>query len=100
LKISRLRPNILLYGEPYPDNKEILETAKYNLRIYPELVLIVSTKLAIPGARSIAADFCYTAWSVGGASFWISKEELIWSVKSLYNYVLIGDCNKVIPLDI
>jgi NAD-dependent SIR2 family protein deacetylase len=69
LKIGKLRPNVLLYGKPYPDNKEILETAKHNLRICPELVLIVGTKLAIPSARSIAADFCDAARSVGGASF-------------------------------
>ena len=100
LKISRLRPNVLLYGEPHPDNKEILETAKHDLRICPELVLIVGTKLGIPGARSIAADFCHAARSVGRASFWISKEELMWSVKSLYDYILIEDCDKVIPLDI
>jgi NAD-dependent SIR2 family protein deacetylase len=50
LKISRLRPNVLLYGEPYPDDKEILETAKYDLRICLELVLIISMKLAIPSA--------------------------------------------------
>jgi NAD-dependent SIR2 family protein deacetylase len=69
LKIGRLRPNVLLYGEPHSDNKEILETAKHNLRIYLELVLIVGTKLAIPGAWSIAADFCDAARSVGEASF-------------------------------
>jgi NAD-dependent SIR2 family protein deacetylase len=100
LNIGRLRPNVLLYGEPHPDDKEILETAKHDLRICPELVLIVGTKLAIPGARSIAADFCHATRSVGGASFWISKEEPMWSVKSLCDYVLIGDCDKVIPLDI
>jgi NAD-dependent histone deacetylase SIR2 len=100
LNIGRLRPNVLLYGEPHPDDKEILETARHDLRICPELVLIVGTKLAIPGARSLAADFCHAARSVGGASFWISKEEPMWSVKSLCDYVLIGDCDKVIPLDI
>lgn len=97
LKIGRLRPNVLIYGEPHPDDKEILETAKHDLRICPEVVLIVGTKLAIPGARSIAADFCHAARR---SSFWISKEEPMWSVKSLCDYVLIGDCDKVIPLDI
>ncbi|PMD51122.1 uncharacterized protein K444DRAFT_545048, partial [Hyaloscypha bicolor E] len=47
---GRLKPNILLYSEPYLDNKEILETTKYNLRIYPELVLIISIKLRISSA--------------------------------------------------
>ncbi|PMD66299.1 uncharacterized protein K444DRAFT_517460, partial [Hyaloscypha bicolor E] len=100
LNISRLRPNILLYGKPYLDNKKILETTKYDLRIYPELVLIISIKLVIPSARLIAADFYYTTRSIGKASFWISKKELIWSIKSLYNYILIRNYNKVISLDI
>jgi NAD-dependent SIR2 family protein deacetylase len=47
LKVGRLRPNVLLYSEPHPDDKEILEVAKHNLRICPELVLIVGTKLGI-----------------------------------------------------
>ena len=76
-----------------------METAKHDLRLCPELVLIVGTKLAIPSARSIAANFYHAARSVGGASFWINKEELMWSIKSLCDYVLIRDCDKVIPLD-
>jgi len=91
---------VLLYGEPHPDDKEILETAEDGLRICPDLVLIVGTKLEIPGARSIAANFCHAARSVGGASFWINKEEPVSSVKALCDYVLIGDCDKVVPLDI
>ncbi|PMD26963.1 hypothetical protein NA56DRAFT_725729 [Hyaloscypha hepaticicola] len=59
---------------PHPDDKEILETAEHDLRLCPELVLIVGTKLAIPGARSIAADFYHAVRSVSGASFWINKE--------------------------
>lgn len=100
LKISRLRLNILLYGKFYPDNKEILETTKYNLRIYLELVLIISTKLAIPGVWLITIDFYDTIRNIGKISFWISKEELIQSIKSLYDYILIKDYNKIISLDI
>jgi NAD-dependent SIR2 family protein deacetylase len=100
LNIGRLRPNVLLYGEPHPDDKEILETSKHDLRICPELVLIVGTKLGIPGARSMAADFCHAARSLGRASFWISKEEPASSVRGLCDYILIGDYDKVVPLDI
>ena len=64
LSISRLRPDVLLYGEPHPDDREILKTAKDSLRIYPDLVLIVGTKLGIPRAQSIAANFCHAARSV------------------------------------
>ena len=63
-------------------------------------MLIVGTKLAIPGARLIAANFCHAARSAGGASFWINKKEPVSSVKAFCDYVLIGDCDKVVPLDI
>jgi hypothetical protein len=100
LTISRLRPNVLFYSEPYLDNKGILEAAKQDLKIFPELVLIISTKFQVPGAYSVAANFCNATRSVGGASFWISKEQLIWKAKSLCDYVLIGDCHQVAPVDI
>ena len=44
--------NLVAY-ETDEDDKEILETDRHDLRIWPELVLIVGTKLAISGARSI-----------------------------------------------
>ncbi|KAF8861555.1 DHS-like NAD/FAD-binding domain-containing protein, partial [Acephala macrosclerotiorum] len=100
LRIGELRPDVLLYGEPHPDEQEILETVEDGLRICPDLVLIVGTKLGIPGARSTAANFCHAARIVGGASFWISKEDPVSSVRALCDYVLIGDCDKVAPLDI
>ncbi|KAH6668515.1 DHS-like NAD/FAD-binding domain-containing protein [Halenospora varia] len=100
LSIGKLRPDVLLYGEPHPDEQEILEIAEDGSRECPHLVLIVGTKLGIPGARSIAANFCHAARSVGGASFWISKEDPVSSVKVLCDYVLIGDCDKIVPLDI
>jgi NAD-dependent SIR2 family protein deacetylase len=100
LSIGTLRPDVLLYGEPHPDDGGILEAVENVLRRCPDLVLIVGTKLEIPGAQSIAANFCHAARSVGGASFWISKEEPMSDVKALCDYVLIGDCDKVIPLDI
>ena len=61
MKISKLRLNILLYSKLYLNNKEILEIAKYNLRICLKLVLIVNIKLVILSARSIAIDFCDVA---------------------------------------
>lgn len=100
LKIGRLTPNVLLYGEPHPDDKEILETVEHDLRICPELVLIVGTKLGIPGARSDAANFCHATRSTGGTSFWINKEAPASSMKAMCDYVLIEDCDQVVPLDI
>ena len=95
LSIGRLRPDVLLYGEPHPDDKEIIKAVKEDLRVRPELVLVVGTTLKVPGARSIAANLCQAARSAGGASFWISKEAPGASIKALFDYVLIGDSDEV-----
>jgi len=83
LSISRLRPDVLLYGEPYQDDKEIMEAVEDDLKACPDFFLVFRTKLRIPGARSIAANLCQAAQNAGGASFWISKEEPGSSIKAL-----------------
>jgi NAD-dependent SIR2 family protein deacetylase len=39
LSICRLRPDVVLHGEPYPDDKEIMEAVEDKLRACPGLVL-------------------------------------------------------------
>lgn len=73
-----------------------MKAVEDDLTICPDLVLSVGTKLRIPGARSIAANFCHAARSFGGASFWVSKEEPGSGLKSRCDYVLVGDCEEVL----
>jgi len=39
VSICRLRPDVVLHGEPYPDDKEIMEAVEDDLRACPGLVL-------------------------------------------------------------
>lgn len=46
--INKLKPDILLYKKFHPDNN-IFDIIDQDLAIYPDLVLVVNTKLQIPG---------------------------------------------------
>ncbi len=95
LSIGTLKPDVLLYSEPHPDDTEILEAVEDDLEICPDLVLVVGTKLEIPGALSIVTSFCYAARNRGGATVWISKEEPASRVRGLFDCILQGDCDAV-----
>ena len=90
-----LRPDVLLYGEPHPDDSGILQTIQSCLKTGPDLVLVVGTTLKVPGTLSIAKDFCRTTQSRGGIAVWISKEEPLSKVRHLFNYVFRGDCDDL-----
>lgn len=49
LSIGRLRPDVLLYREPHPDDKDIVEAVKEDLRAPLDLVLVVGTRLRSQG---------------------------------------------------
>ena len=50
LSLGRLRPDVLLYGEPHPDDTDILQTIQSGLETGPDLVLVVGTTLKVPGS--------------------------------------------------
>ncbi|RDL30197.1 uncharacterized protein BP5553_10475 [Venustampulla echinocandica] len=95
LRIGKLKPDVLLYGEPHPGDTEILEAVQNDLETGPDLVVVVGTKLKIPGAQSIASSICHAARSTGGFTVWISKEEPPSRARNLFDYILKGDCESV-----
>jgi len=84
-----------LYGQPHPDDKEILEAIKDAMKTVPDLLLVVGTKLKIPGALSIAKSISHATRSSGGVAVWISKEEPSPKARNLFDYILQGDCDAV-----
>jgi NAD-dependent SIR2 family protein deacetylase len=64
----------------------------------PDLVLVVGTWLEIKGSRSLVANMRVAARSIGGKTFWISKEEPSSAVKSLCDYVYQDDCDAIAQL--
>jgi NAD-dependent SIR2 family protein deacetylase len=95
LTVGKLKPNVLLYGEAHSDDKEIIKAIDDDLETCPDLLLVVGTKLGIPGARSIATRLCRATQSSGGFAVWINKEEPTSSSRPLFNSMLKGDCDAI-----
>ena len=90
-----LRPDVLLYGEPHPDDTGILQTIQSCLKTGPDLVLVVGTTLKVPGSLAIATSFCRATQNRGGIAVWISKEEPLSRVRHLFDYIFRGDCDDL-----
>jgi NAD-dependent SIR2 family protein deacetylase len=95
LSIGRLKPDVLLCGEPHPDDSEIVEAIEHDLAMCPDLVLVVGTKLERHGPRSMATRLCKAARRRGGAAVWISKEDPALLLRPLFDYILKGDCDAI-----
>jgi NAD-dependent histone deacetylase SIR2 len=93
VNIGKLKPDVLLYGNPHPDETQILEAVKDSLKKGPEIVFVVGTKLRIPGTLSIARGLCNASRNRGGVTVWISMEEPSSKLRSLFDYIFQGDCD-------
>lgn len=56
-----LWPEVLLYRNPYYNNKKIIKAVKESLAKSPDLVTVASTRLEVLRARFITKRFCYIA---------------------------------------
>ncbi|MCJ1431667.1 hypothetical protein MMC27_001022, partial [Xylographa pallens] len=55
--IGRLRPNIVLYGEQHPLADELGAITENDLKLNPEVVLILGTSLKVNGLKVIVKEF-------------------------------------------
>ncbi|KAH6666144.1 DHS-like NAD/FAD-binding domain-containing protein [Halenospora varia] len=91
LRLGELRPDVLLYGDTRHD-VEIVKATEVRLVKSPDLVIVASTRLQVPAARSIAERFC----RAGGTTIWISKENPSPKLRPLFDYILEDDCDVVV----
>ncbi len=96
LSIGRLKPDVLLCGEPHPDDNEIVQAVEHNMAMRPDLVLVVGTRLERDGPRSMVTRLCKAARRSGGVTVWISKEEPALFLRPLFDYILMGDCDAIV----
>ncbi|KAH9207093.1 hypothetical protein DL95DRAFT_484253 [Leptodontidium sp. 2 PMI_412] len=68
--------DVLLYGEPHPDDTGILQTIQSDLKAGPDLVLVVGTTLKVPGSLSIATNFCRATQSRVGLLSGLARRSL------------------------
>ena len=56
-KIGSLRPNVVLYGEQNPSESELSSIIQHDLRLAPDLVLILGTSLKVHGLKVLVKEF-------------------------------------------
>jgi NAD+-dependent protein deacetylase SIR2 len=91
LGMGQLRPNIVLSGDDHPEEEEIIAMAHETLRMRPDLVLVVGTRLKIPGCRRLAEELCSDVLSRGGATVWINNSQMVPPYD--FSYKFEGDCD-------
>lgn len=93
-----LRPDIVLYGIPYPDDTQIFDAVDTDLEAQPDLVVVVGTRLNVPGARASALKFCKVARNAGKTTVWLSWEDPPNSLQRWSDFQVREDCNKLVRL--
>ena len=89
-----LRPDVVLYGEPHPEEEEIGRLVSKDLNQSPDAVVVVGTRLQVPGARNIVKGFCEQVKQRGGPCIWINKKQPPARMRAAFTKVLQGDCDK------
>lgn len=98
LSIGRLRTGIVLYGEEHPNDDPIKQFWEKDLQTGPDMVIVVGTRLSVPGARTLARQLCRKAQANGGTTVWINRESPRSDVKCNFDRILLGKCDDVAHL--
>jgi NAD+-dependent protein deacetylase SIR2 len=93
-KIGLLRPNVLLYDEPDPNEDSVLESLLDDIEAYPDLVLVAGMSTASENILGLVK----AARSLGVKTFWVNKEEPSSKLKPLFDNVYQGDCDAIARL--
>lgn len=56
-RIGSLRPNIVLYGEEHPSADAVGAISTYDLRLGPDVLLILGTSLHVHGLKALVKEF-------------------------------------------
>ena len=60
-KVGSLRPNVVLYGEQNPSENELSSIIQHDLRLAPDLILILGTSLKVHGLKVLVKEFAKAA---------------------------------------
>ncbi|MCJ1400374.1 hypothetical protein MMC11_003579 [Xylographa trunciseda] len=64
--IGRLRPNLVLYGEQHPSADELGAIIENDLKLSPEVVLILGTSLKVNGLQVMVKEFAKSVHAKAG----------------------------------
>ncbi|PVH73951.1 hypothetical protein DL98DRAFT_351928, partial [Cadophora sp. DSE1049] len=93
-KIGLLRPDVLLYNEPDPNEKFVRDSMSHDIEEYPDLVLVAGMNTASENILGLVQG----ARNRGAKTFWVNKEEPSSKLKPLFDNVYQGDCDAIARL--
>ena len=91
-RVGTLRPNVVLHGEECHNGDEIGKIASHDLKTPPDIVLVVGTKLQVPGAKRLTRELCRATMQKGGTTMWLNKVGPPSSFKHLFDFIILEDC--------
>ncbi|POS85344.1 hypothetical protein EPUL_004185 [Erysiphe pulchra] len=95
LTVGRLRPDIVLYGEEHPNSSLISPLITHDLKLGPDMLLVMGTSLKVHGLKIMIKEFAKAVHSRGGKVVFVNKtrpSESIWS--DFIDYWVGWDCDK------
>ena len=99
--IGKLRPRMVLYHEPNPDDEAIGSISESDLRSRPDAIIVVGTTLEIPGVRRIVREMSNAIKTrKDGKCIWINRNPPPSGPKfdDIWDLVIAGDCDRVAEL--
>ncbi|RKP33998.1 DHS-like NAD/FAD-binding domain-containing protein, partial [Dimargaris cristalligena] len=60
ISVGKLRPNIVLYNEPHPSGELIAKVMNTDVRLKPDLLLILGTRLNVHGCKALVKAMART----------------------------------------
>ncbi|CCU74668.1 NAD-dependent deacetylase [Blumeria hordei DH14] len=95
LTVGRLRPDIVLYGEEHPNSSLISPLVTHDLKLCPDILLVMGTSLRVHGLKVIVKEFAKAVHSKGGKVVFVNKtgpSESIWA--NIIDYWVDWDCDE------
>lgn len=94
--IGILRPNIVLYGENHPQSDILSQGLTSDLRLNPDLLLIMGTSLKVDGVKKLVRNLSSIIHQRNGKVIFINKTPVSGSWEKFIDYQILSDCDGFI----
>ncbi|KAM3086244.1 NAD-dependent deacetylase hst3 [Clarireedia jacksonii] len=94
LAVGRLRPDIVLYGEDHPNANLVGPIVVHDLKLGPDVLLILGTSLRVFGLKRMVREFAQAVHAKGGSVVFVNQSkppESTWG--EFIDYWVEWDCD-------
>ncbi|PQE20501.1 hst3 protein [Rutstroemia sp. NJR-2017a BBW] len=94
LAVGRLRPDIVLYGEDHPNANLVGPIVVHDLKLGPDVLLILGTSLRVFGLKRMVREFAQAVHAKGGSVIFVNQTkppESTWG--EFIDYWVEWDCD-------